>query len=748
MNQQESRMMAVEHTAPLAQPPPLVESEGDEGASLHDYARTLLASRWLIGAITLAAVIGGLLYARLATPIYRSDTLLQVEEKKKGIAGLEDLSAMFPTDSAADTEIEILRSRSLVEDVVQKLALDVVAQPRQFPIIGAAVARGHTGPDLAQPLFGFGRYGWGSERIVLDRLAVPPDLENQRLLLVAEKDGHYRVQGPDGQPLLEGDVGKPAAAAGRFGIFVSELRARPGTQFVLVKRPAPEVVEQLQRELVISEKGKKTGIIRVELGGPDLARIVGTLDALSAAYVRQNVERKSEEAERTLEFIDSQLPGLKLRLDKAEEALNAYRSRHGTIDLPLESKAAIEKAVALEKVATELQLQRAELKQKFTDSHPFMAAVNKKLAEVESERSAMNGHLRNMPEAELNSVRLLRDVKVANELYLLLLNKAQELRVVKSGTIGNVRVLDRAFVPRRPVSPQLGQTLSLSLVLGLAFGVMAAFARRALNRGVEDPDVLEAATGLSVYATIPHSALQVQLVRESKRGASGGALLATRDSTDLAIESLRSLRTSLQFALMDSPNGVVAFSGPSPGIGKSFVSSNFAQVLADSGKRVLLIDADLRNGSIHKVFGFPREQGLSEVVAGSLRLQDAVHRVSEQLHVLTEGQIPPNPSELLMSQRFRDLVEAAAKQYDLVVIDTPPILAVTDAAIVGRLAGVTLLVLRAGQHPVREVTLALKRFAQSGVRLAGLVFNDVTQLSSGYGYGYAYQYDYRQRKAS
>ena len=399
-------------------------------------------------------------------------------------------------------------------------------------------------------------------------------------------------------------------------------------------------------------------------------------------------------------------------------------------------------------MATELALQRAELKQKFTDSHPFMEAVNKKLAEVETERAAMNARLKNLPAAELNSVRLLRDVKVANELYLLLLNKAQELRVVKSGTIGNVRVLDRAFVPRKPVAPRLGQTLSLSLILGLALGVMAAFGRRALNRGVEDPDVIEAATGLSVYATVPRSLLQLQLLRDQKRGGAGGALLAAHDSTDLAIESLRSLRTSLQFALMDSPNGVVAFSGPSPGVGKSFISSNFAQVLADSGKRVLLLDADLRNGSIHKIFGLPREQGVSDVAAGSLTLQTAVHRVSERLHVLTAGQIPPNPSELLLSPRFRELIEAAAKQYDLVVLDTPPILAVTDAAIVGRLAGVTLLVLREGKHPVREVTLALKRFSQSGVRLAGIVFNDVTRLASGYGDGYGYQYDYRRAKLS
>jgi tyrosine-protein kinase Etk/Wzc len=277
---------------------------------------------------------------------------------------------------------------------------------------------------------------------------------------------------------------------------------------------------------------------------------------------------------------------------------------------------------------------------------------------------------------------------------------------------------------------------------------MAAFVRRALNRGVEDPEVLEAATGLSVYATVPHSASQAQYNRAESRHAAGATagILAKRDPTDLAVESLRSLRTSLQFALVDAPNRVIAFGGPSPGVGKSFVSSNLAQVLADSGKRVLLVDANLRNGSLHRTFGFKREPGLSEVLAGALRFDEALQHPSERLDVLAAGRIPPNPSELLMSPRFRELVERASKEYDLVVIDTSPILAVTDAAIIARLAGVTLLVVRAGKHPVREVALALRRFAQNGVRVAGLVFNDVERLSSAY--GYHYQYDYRKKKVS
>jgi tyrosine-protein kinase Etk/Wzc len=737
----------VDPSVPLAQPPP----ENGDAPSLHEYIGTLLAARGLILSLAAVALVGGVVYARLATPIYRSDTLIQVEERKKGIAGLDDMGGMFPTQSAADTEIEILRSRLLVSEAVQELSLDVAAAPRRFPIVGAAIARAHRGPQVAGALLGLSRFAWGGERIAVDRLAVPPELESRRLTLVAGEGGRYSLLGPDGE-LLQGEVGKTARAEdARVTTFVSELRARPGTQFALVKRPEQDVVEGLQRELVITEKGKKTGIIQVELFGPDVAQLVKTLDALANAYVRQNVDRKSEEAERTLQFVNSQLPELKVRLETAEDALNTYRTKHGTIDVSLENKAAIDRAVEIEKRASELQMQRAELAQRFTESHPFVEAVKKKITEVEAERSAINARIKNLPASELNSVRLLRDVKVANELYVLLLNKAQELRVVKSGTIGNVRILDRALEPRAPVRPQVGQIVGFSLVLGLVAGVMAAFLRQALNRGVEDPDVLEAATGLSVYASVPHSASQAQYNRaQGRRGAvSSDNVLAKRDPTDLAVESLRSLRTSLQFALVDAPNRVIAFSGPSPGVGKSFVSSNLAHVLADSGKRVLLVDADLRNGSIHRTFGFGRGPGVSEVILGGVALEEAVHHVSEHLDVLTTGMMPPNPSELLMSPRCRELIERAGKAYDLVVMDTSPILAVTDAAIIARLAGVTLLVLRAGKHPLREVMLALKRFAQSGVRPAGLVFNDVARVAAGaYGYGYHYQYDYKKKKVS
>jgi len=735
--------MLVESTGPTSPPPRVVE--GGQGANLPELLTFLIAARRLILSITAAVVVAGLLYAKVATPIYRSDTLIQVEEKKKGIAGLEDLNALMPSDNAADAEIEILRSRSLVGEVVRKLSLDLSVAPRHFPLIGDAIARAHRGSDVARAPPWLPYFAWGGERLGVDRLAIPEALERRDLILTAAGNERYALLRSNGELLLEGEVGKPAESRSLPAtIFVSELRARPGTQFVLVKQSEQDAIEQLQKDLVITQRGKKTGIIRVELFGPDRLRLVKTLDALANAYVRQNIERKSEEAEKTLQFVTSQLPEVKSRLDASEAALNEFRAKHRTVDVSLETKAAIDRSVEIEKMAAELQIQRAELGQKFTSNHPFLATVEQKLSELQSQRSSLNARLKALPESELNSLRLLREVKVSSELYTLLLNKAQELRVVRSGTIGNVRILDQALVPQMPVRPRLGSVLIFSLLLGFAGGLVTAFVRRALSRGVQDPDLLEAATGVAVYVSVPHSDLQERIGRGRLPGAA--TTLTRCDPTDLAVESLRSLRTSLQFALIDASNRVVTFAGPGPGIGKSFVATNLAEVVAASGRKVLLIDADMRNGSLHSAFGVTRAPGLSDLIVGSIALGPAVRYISEKLHLLTGGLIPPNPSELLMSSRFREVLERAGSAYDLLVVDTPPILAVTDAAVIARLSGVTLLVLRAGQHPLREILVALKRLAHVGVRPAGLVLNDVTAEAGATGYGYHYQYDYRPKK--
>ena len=218
-------------------------------------------------------------------------------------------------------------------------------------------------------------------------------------------------------------------------------------------------------------------------------------------------------------------------------------------------------------------------------------------------------------------------------------------------------------------------------------------------------------------------------------------LLANLHPEDPGIESLRSLRTALQFAMLDAPNNIVLITGGTPGIGKSFASVNFAAVLGAGGKRVLLIDADMRKGHIHKSFGLKRGLGLSELIAGSQTLAQVIHKdVSPQIDLITTGTLPPNPAELLMSPTTVALLQTLSGQYDIVLIDTPPVLAVSDTQVIAPQAGTVFLVARAEVSTLGELQESAKRLKHAGVTVRGVIFNDVNTARRRYGYGYGNGY--------
>lgn len=729
-------------------PPP--EYRNDE-PTLGEYIGTIVENRALVAAVTAATVVLAILYLFLAAPTYRSDVLLQVEDKTKGIAGLDDLSNVFSEKTPADTEIEILRSRSLLGSVVDELNLTIEARPRTFPIVGGAFYRRYDGDGIASAAIGFGSFAWGGEHIRISRLEVPDELLDEPLRLVAEGN-RFILKGPKGNVLVAGEVGKAAAAGegdDRVEIFVADVQARHGTQFRVKKRRRAGVIDDLQTDLRISEKGKKTGIITVALDGKDEKQIADILDSIARTYLRQNVERKSAEAAKTLEFLQDQLPLVKKDVDTTEASYKAYQLAKGTVDLDIETQAILDRAVEIEKSLSEMKLNRAELRQRFTESHPALLSIKEKEEKLRAERAAMEVKMRGLPAQMLDSVRLKRDSKVASELYFLILNKAQELKVVKSGTIGNVRILDTALKPYEPVSPKKLPVLALSLLLGLAGGIGAAFGRKALHQGVEDPAEIEAETGLSVYASVPYSSKEAELTRQRNRPGAGPSILAAHDPGDLAIESLRSLRTALQFALVDAPNNVVTVSSPSPGVGKTFLCVNLGHVLATAGKRVLLLDGDLRRGRLHRYIEGQRTPGISEIISGQIAAPDAVRKTPhENLAFIATGKLPPNPAELVGSPRFKAFLADMSARYDLILIDAPPILAVTDGALIGRHAGVNLIALRAGQHPMREILLAIKHFSDAGVRIHGTVLNAVNLSAGRFSRASQYHYQYAYRRDS
>lgn len=534
-----------------------------------------------------------------------------------------------------------------------------------------------------------------------------------------------------------------------ISIFVSLLKSRPDTEFIIVRKSRISAISQLKSNLTVREEGKNSGLLELTLESfsPEIA--VKVLNKIANIYVQQNVEHKSAESQKTLVFLEKQLPILKEQLEAANNILNEYKNRKGSIDLSVETKNILEGIVEITTQETLLRQKRDELRQRYTDAHPAVIAVDKQIVRLQKKIRSHDAIVKTLPRTQQIIVELSGDVEVKTNLYTTLFNNAQTLRIAKAGTVGDVRVVDYAELPGNPIKPKKILIISSAFFLGLFLGVVAVYIRKFLHRGIEDPDLIEKQLNISVYATVPHSKNQEKLTNRYhknnyKTEFNQQAILALEAKEDMAIESLRSLRTTLHFALMEAKNNIILITGPSIGVGKSFISTNLATIMADAGKKILLIDGDMRKGYLNKILGVNRENGLSEIILNNKAVEGATHIIPQaNFDFIATGAIPPNPSELLLHQNFTTFLEIVSKKYDLVIIDSPPILAVTDAAIIGRMAGAAFMVAKAGEHPMREIEQSVSKLLNAGANVKGIVFNATPVSSSRYGRGkYVYQYSY------
>ena len=711
----------------------------------------LLDRKYFIVAVTALFMFVGVIYALLSTPVYQATAMIQVENGGTSVPGFDDMGGMFESTSAAVTEIELLKSRSIIGEAVDTLKLDVIAEPKLFPFIGGRSYRKFipmNEGDLAEPSFGANSYAWGGESINIFRFDVPRNAVNQEFTLVAKANNSLALLNIDGEQILAGKVGEELTN-GKFNLTVRILNARPDTEFLLARKNRLNTILDLQASIDASEKGKDSGIINLSLESANASYAKKVLDKVAAIYVRRNVERNSAEAQKSLEFLEVQLPEIKKQLEYAEQRFNNYQIKRQSINITLETQGVLEQVVKLETKLQELNLKLLELGRKFKKDHPTYQGLIEQIEAVESQKQELVREVGNLPETQQELLRLKRDVEVSNQIYTLLLSKTQELDIVRAGTVGNVRIIDYAEVnTSKPVKPKKAMLVIIATMLGGILAVTVVLLQKAINKGVEDPSEIEA-LGIAVYASVPHSDHQDKLAGFAARSKKNKpkSILAVDNPADLAIEALRSLRTSLHFAMMESKNNIIAISGPSPGVGKSFISVNLASVLAQSGKKVLIIDADMRKGYLQTQFGLKWDDGLSDYLSGRLDLDQVTKPTKvEGLSVITRGQIPPNPSELLMHSNFSKLVEEVSTAYDMIIIDTPPILAVTDPAIVSAHCGTTLLVTRFGQNHVREIELTRNRFEQNGITVKGAVFNGVVKkASNAYGYYGYYNYEYKSK---
>lgn len=706
---------------------------------------------WIIGTTALFFVIGAA-YALLASPVYQAQSMVQVESKVPAIPGISDLASMGGTTSAAaTTEVALLTSRTVIGTAVDQLQLDTVVAPRRFPLVGEYFARKfkpETPKELAPPRFGASSYGWGGESLKIHRLDVPAQMIGVPLVLQAGANGSFVLYDADDEEILRGQAGKPAEGRG-VTLEVVALQANPDTRFDVVKLRRFDVVSSLQQAVQAVEQGKESGILELTYENEDPLMAEAVIARVADAYVRQNVERSSAEAASQLDFVKEQLPIVRRQVEQAQVAMTAYQSKANSVDITMQTKGLLDQEVAVEASIQQLRLKQAEMDRSFTREHPAYRALLSQISSLEGRKVGFQRQVGQLPDTQQELLRLTRDLQVSNEMYTALLNQAQQLDVARAGAVGNVRIVDPAAVDiAHPVKPRKSLIVAIATLLGAFLATAFVFLQRMLNPGIEDPAQIEE-LGLPVYAAIPLSvSTALPKLRKGKHGtrviADGRQhLLAIGSPADPTVEALRSLRTSLHFAMLEAKNNILTISGPRPGVGKTFVSSNLGAVIAQAGQRVLVIDADMRKGTLHKLLGISHQNGLSDVLGGKLALEAAIHPVPglENMHYMVRGDIPPNPAELLMHPRFQQMLESLSAQYDLVIVDTPPILAVTDAALVATHAGSSLLVTRFGVNQAKEILLTLQRFEQNGVQIKGAIFNAVEKRATGY-YSYGY-YEYK-----
>lgn len=717
----------------------------DDTIDLKELFFSLIAQWKVIVLCVILTLICALLYLRVTSPVYSTDAMVQVEDGKSAASAalmgeLKDIAGGLGQKSPTDAEIEILNSRLVLGKVINNLNLNIQIQDNEDTFLHKLISKEKTQLSYTAKAVDFQK---NQSSFSILKLDIPEYYSDKKLTLNFINKNQFSLSYQD-QIVFKGNLNQLNQAQDNKGLWSVQINSlNPFQQnFTLTKLSLPSAVKLMQENYLVAEKGKMTGVIGLSYSGSDQQHITQVLNNILSVYHEQNIERKTLESKQTLRFLDQQLPELKQQLEESEIKFNRFREQYNTVDVTQESELMLKQNIELEKMRIELKQKQAEYSAKYTPDHPLMTEINAQLAAIDKKSIELNQAIKRLPETQRLYLQLYRDVKVNTELYTSLLNSYQQLKIVKAGEIGNVRIIDTAVEPVKPIKPKKLIVLLLAIFVGGFIGVIIALLRNMLSSGIKDSSRIENELDLPVYATVPRSPIQesrVQLLKKKK----SIPILAAKNSEDIAIESLRSIRTTIHFALNNAKNNIIAISGPAPEIGKSFISTNLAAIFAQGNKKVLLIDADIRRGYLHKYFSHDTSPGLTEYLAGQNNLEQCIVHSDTVNHLdfLPRGKNNSHSSEMLSSDRFSELLEQLSQQYDHIIIDTPPILAVTDGIIISQFAGVNLVVARYAKTQMRELELAINRFEQAGSKVNGVILNDVQATAGGnYGYNYAYAY--------
>ncbi|MFT4065259.1 polysaccharide biosynthesis tyrosine autokinase [Paraburkholderia sp.] len=710
--------------------------------SAFDVLENILTYRNLFFSVLLSGLLLGCVYVLFASPMYSANALIQIEDKKSSALGaLSTVTrALDVNGSPILGEIDVARSRTVVTQAVEAAAAETTVTVRNtFPILGRWLATIlPRSPDgLVSAPLGLTHWAWGGENLTLGSFDVPAAQMGKQHEFVYDGNGNWTLQDRNGNKVLSGKVGQ-LAVSGDYRMLVKAVAARPGTEFGLVRHATQATVDRIIKKLNVAETKRDSGVFELEYGDSNPFYAARLVNAIADAYLTSNVTRRAQDSERSLSFLNAQIPTVRARLQKAEEALNAFRLHQGSIDVSGEIKVLLDQSAAIEKAKLETNLTYQDMRTKYQLGQAPLDAVLGKLKQLDAASHQLSERIAQLPGLQQEYLRLSRDVDVENQLYVGLMNNAQQLQIATASNGGNASIVDYAEVAEKPSRPNVMLALALGGVAGALFGFIAVQLKAFGSGRIRDPKRLEEVVGIDTLGILPIS--PAQQIAANKPGHT--FLISAEETETPIIEAMESLALAVQCSLAEKGDGkVVLITSAVPNQGKSLISANLAYLLAEKGLKTLLLDADMRKSKVHRYLGGNTSNGLSGVLEGTLDSADVIAKPTDNFHALPAGKKTTKAAKLLSADNFGPVIASLREEYDVVIVDSPPVLPVLDAAAVSRFADMTLFVARQGEVSYAEVAESMSRLAKVGTTVDGLVFNGFTPSPLRYGYySNAYRY--------
>ncbi len=711
--------------------PPQRLEDDDDSVNLRDYWQVLVRRRWTVIYFFLFVVAAAVVATFLMTPVYRSTLVMQIEREAAKVVEFQDVT---PDESGSDardfyqTQYQLLQSRALANRVIGEL--DLAANPAFMEadgrsIIGALVN---------------GIAGGSSDDGGGDGRGRAPDLEQRFLAnLTVEPVRNSRLV------RLHFDSTDPALAAKVVNSlaknFINTTLERRFDASSYAKNFLAERIKQVRANLEDSEQALAVYAQEREIIDLDEKQgfLLQKIKDLNLKLVDAEAERIKEESEYREMQATKGLGHIRI-LD--DPVIQRYKETLANLEAEYQQNLRVFKPAypTMEK----LQGQIGEIKKKIREevanvqaavTANYRAAV-KEEAMIQAKMAELKSEILDLQTKSTDYQALKRDVTTNRKLYDGLLQRMKEVGVSAGIGTNNISVVDAGEVPRLPHKPSLQKNIILAIVVGLFGGIGLAFLFEHLDDSIKSAQDLETRLGMAVLGIVPET-------RNYAEKAETVALLTHREPKSAVAEAYRSFRTALSFSTASGAPRVLHFTSASAGEGKTTSAISAAVAFTQTGKQVLLLDCDLRNPSLHKELGLPNELGLTNYLAGDHAPAQIVQKTPVKgLWAITTGPIPPNPAELISGGKMLDLLDQGEERFDMVIVDSPPVLGLADSLILANMSRTTVLVVDAGVTRRGAVDGALKRLRGAQANILGGILTKYGQGGSGYGYDYNYSYNY------